>query len=164
MVSVDSLGEEGTSHQAAGTESEFAPARDHAAVEAHLESLGIPFTSLRNGYYDTSLLFHIAGAVETGEIAAPADGLVAWTSRADLAGAAAAILAGDHDFHGPTPPLTAAAAVDLEAVARLLSEHSGRAIRRVTVPDEDYVAGPALELLIGRKPQSIDVALATATS
>ncbi len=162
VVSVNVLGEEGvaqstaavdaayragadrvlyTSHQAAGAESRFAPARDHAAVEAHLRALGRPFTSLRNGYYaTTSLRFHVADSVHSGELVAPADGPVAWTAPGDLATAAAAVLAGEGHFDGPTPPLVSGEAVDLAEVARLLSEIVGRPIRRVVVSDDDYVA------------------------
>ena len=161
VVSVDTLGEAGvaqstaaidaayragadrvlyTGHQAADPESRFAPARDHAAVEAHLEACGRPYTSLRNGYYSTtSLRFHAGDATQTGELVAPADGPVSWTTPGDLAEAAAAILAGEGRFDGPTPPLTAADALDLQAVAAVLSEASGRTIRRVLVDDEDYV-------------------------
>ena len=161
VVSVDTLGEEGivqsttaidaayragagrvlyTSHQAASPDSSFAPARDHAAVEAHLQRSGRPYTSLRNGYYSsTSLRFHAGDAARSGELLAPADGPVSWTAPADLAEAAAAILADAGRFDGPTPPLTAAAAVDLQEVAAALSEVSGRTVRRVVVDDEDYV-------------------------
>lgn len=163
VVSVNTLGEQGiaqsmaaidaayragadrvlyTSHQAAHPDSAFAAARDHAAVEAYLEQYGRPYTALRNGYYaTTSLRFHIGDAVQTGELVAPADGPVAWTSPADLAEAAAALLAGEDRFDGPTPPLVAADAVDLEGVAAILSELSGRTIRRLIVDDEQYVAG-----------------------
>ncbi len=130
VVSVDTLGEQAvaqaaaaidaayragasrvlyTSHQAANPESFFAPARDHAAVEAHLAEHGRPYTSLRNGYYSTtSLRAQIGDAAQTGELVAPADGPVSWTAPADLAEAAAAILAGEGRFDGPTLPLTAA--------------------------------------------------------
>ena len=161
VVSVDTLGEAGvaqstaaidaayragadrvlyTGHQAANPESLFAPARDHATVEAHLEACGRPYTSLRNGYYSTtSLRFHAGDAAQTGELVAPADGPVSWTSPGDLAEGAAAILADEGRFDGPTPPLTAADAVDLQGVAAVLSEVSGRTVRRVVVDDEDYV-------------------------
>ena len=47
-------------------------------------SLGVPVTSLRNGFYASR--GDAAGrAVETGELAAPEDGPVAWTSHDDLA-------------------------------------------------------------------------------
>lgn len=98
-----------TSHQAANPESFFAPARDHAAVETHLEEHGRPYTSLRNGYYSTtSLQLHARDAAQTGELVAPADGPASWTAPADLAEAAAAILAGEGRFDGPhrSPPPT----------------------------------------------------------
>ena len=146
-----------TSHQAASPESLFAPARDHAAVEAHLERHGRPYTSLRNGYYTSSLEFQLGGAAQAGELAAPADGPVSWTARADLAEAAAAILAEAGRFDGPTPPLTATDAVDLQDVAGLLSEVSGRTVGRVVVDDQDWLAGlveqgtpePMAQLLLG---------------
>ena len=130
-------------HQAASRPgSQFGPARDHAAVEAHLAASEQPWTALRNGYYAESLIgHHLGDAAQTGELARPADGKVAWTSRADLAEAAAAILAGDARFDGPTPPLTASDAVDLEDVARMLAETTGRAVRRSIVEDEAFVAG-----------------------
>ena len=146
-----------TGHQAAAADSFFPPARNHAAVEAHLRETGRPFTALRNGYYAQSLLFHLGDAAETGVIAAPADGPVSWTARDDLAEGIAAILAGDARFDGPTPPLTAGARVDLTDVAALLSETTGRPVRRVVVDDEDWVAArvehgvpePVARLLLG---------------
>ena len=178
-----------TSHQAAALDSLFAPARDHAAIEAHLEQSGRPYTSLRNGYYTSSLEFHIGGAAQSGELAAPADGPVSWTTRADLAEGAAAILTDDGRFEGPTPPLTAADTVDLDDVAAVLSEVSGRPVRRVLVDDGAFVAGlmehgtpqpfaemflgsflaarrgefavtdPTLQTLLGREPQTVAAAL-----
>lgn len=178
-----------TGHQAASLDSAFAPARDHGAVEAYLEKGGRPWTSLRNGYYTSSLQFHLGDAARTGELVTPADGPVSWTARADLAEAAAAIVAGEATFDGPTPPLTAGQAVDLDQVAAILAEVSGRAVRRVVVDDaaflsrlveggmpEQYarlflgsyeasrngefaVTDPALGKLIGREPQTVRAAL-----
>lgn len=210
VVSVGKLGEEGvsqataaidaayragadrvlyTSHQAAAPDSFFPPARDHAAVEAHLRASGREYTSLRNGYYTASLAFHLGDAAQTGELAMPADGPVSWTARGDLAEAAAAILAGQARFEGPTPPLTATAAVDLAEVADMLSELTGRTVRRVVIDDDDFTArlidrglpqpfaqlfigtyraardrefavtDPTLGALIGREPQSVRAAL-----
>src|ERR1700753_3139030 len=50
-----------TSHQAASPDSLFAPQLTHAATEDHLAAAGVPFTSLRNGFY-TSTLGHYLGA------------------------------------------------------------------------------------------------------
>ncbi|MBO0768994.1 MAG: NmrA family NAD(P)-binding protein [Solirubrobacterales bacterium] len=213
VVSVDKLGAEGvaqstaaidaayaagarrvlyTSHQAASADSLFAPARDHAAVEAHLAAQGKPYVALRNGYYTSSLLFHVGNATETGELRTPASGPTAWTSREDLGEAAAALLAGANQDDGPTPPLTSPKAISLEEVAAILSQATGRSIRHVVVDDESYVAGlisgglpapfarvfldtfraarcgefavsdPALATLLGREPQSVRAGLQAA--
>jgi NAD(P)H dehydrogenase (quinone) len=77
--------------------------------------------------------------VQTGKLVAPADGPVSWTTRADLAEAAAAILASESRFDGPTPPLTTTDTVDLQQVATVLTELSGRTVLRVVVGDESFV-------------------------
>jgi NAD(P)H dehydrogenase (quinone) len=132
-----------TSHQGAGADSPFAPMRDHAATEKYLAATGMPFTSLRNGFYATTVPFILGQALTTGEIVAPADGPVSWTTHADLAEAAAIILADPGRFDGPTPPLTALEAFDLEDVAEILSTLTGRPIRRTVAADDGWAAGLA---------------------
>ncbi|MDT7845618.1 nitrate- and nitrite sensing domain-containing protein [Streptomyces justiciae] len=44
-----------TSHQGAGADSPFHPARDHAATEQLLADSGLAWTALRNGFYAHSL-------------------------------------------------------------------------------------------------------------
>ena len=127
-----------TSHQAAGAGSRFAPMPDHAATENNLAGLGIPFTSLRNGFYAATVPRLLGRALETGELVAPADGPVSWTTHADLAEAAAAVLTEEGRFEGCTPPLTASVALDLTDVAAMVSELTGRTIRRVVADDEDW--------------------------
>ena len=111
VISVDKLGEEArrlhraaigaarsagagrvlyTSHMGTHPDSPFS---DHHAAEAVLAEGGQPFTSLRHGFYAESALQLIGRGFETGEIRAPEDGPVSWTTRADLAEADAAILA-----------------------------------------------------------------------
>ena len=173
-----------TSHQAAAPASVFAPMPDHAATEAHLARTGT-FTALRNGFYASTIAHLLGRALETGELVAPADGPVSWTAHADLAAAAAAVLADQGRFDGATPPLTARDAVDLEGVAGILSELTGRTVRRVVADDDEWVSGlighgvpeaqatmllgmflasrrgefattdPALEDLIGRTPTPV---------
>ncbi|WP_328644326.1 NAD(P)H-binding protein [Amycolatopsis sp. NBC_00348] len=128
-----------TSHQGAAEDSLFAPMPDHVATEAYLAKTGTPFTVLRNGFYASTVPQLLGAALETGELIAPADGPVSWTAHADLAEAAAIILASDRSFEGPTPPLTAPVALDLTDVARILSELTGRTIRRVVADDEEWV-------------------------
>lgn len=178
-----------TSHQAAGAESRFAPMLDHAATEAYLTKTGAPFTSLRNGFYASTVPYLLGPALQTGELVAPADGPVSWTSHGDLAAAAAAVLSQDELFDGPTPALTGSAAIDLVQIAALLSELTGRPIRRVVADDDDWLAGliahgvpeargrtllgmfrasregefatvdPTLASLLGREPESVRLVL-----
>ena len=180
-----------TSHQAASAASAFAPARDHAATEALLAESGVSFTSLRNGYYATTVRLLLGDAVNTGVLRLPADGAVTWTAQADLAEAAAIILSKDGQFDGPVT-LTSARAVDLTEVAAIASELTGRPIRREVVTDEEHLAAmsargvppvavrifqsifaasragefsqvdPTLEALLGRPPLTVRDVLAAA--
>ena len=124
-----------TSHMGANPASAFAPMPDHAATEALLEASGLAFTALRNGFYTSSGGMLLGQALETGELAAPADGPVSWTAHDDLAEAAAIVLTDEGRFEGPTPPLTGSAALDLAALA---AEILGRPIRRTVLTDAQY--------------------------
>jgi NAD(P)H dehydrogenase (quinone) len=128
-----------TSHQGAGLDSPFRPARDHAATEALLADSGVAWTSFRNGFYANTLDWLLGPWRETGVITAPDDGPVSWTERADEAEAAAVILAGERHFDGLVT-LTASAAVTFDEIAGIASELTGRDIRRVVVDDEEWVA------------------------
>lgn len=130
-----------TSHQAATADSLFAPMPDHAATERYLAGTGTPFTALRNGFYATTVPYLLGPALETGELVAPADGPVSWTTHADLAEAAAIILVDEDRFDGATPPLTAPDALDLDDVAGILTELTGRTIKRVVAADDEWTAG-----------------------
>jgi uncharacterized protein YbjT (DUF2867 family) len=125
-----------TSHMGSNLASPFPPMPSHAASEALLAECGVPFTALRNGFYASSGLRLLEQAFQTGELVAPEDGPVSWTTHADLAEAAARILTGG-GFDGPTPPLTATEAVDLEGLAALY----GRSVKRVVVSDDAFAAG-----------------------
>ncbi|MEU6854409.1 SDR family oxidoreductase [Actinacidiphila alni] len=129
-----------TSHMGASPTSLFAPMPDHAATETMLRECGTDWTSLRNGYYASSAIMLLGDAVRTGVLAAPEDGPISWTAHADLAEAAARVLAADDGPVGPTAPLTGGEALDLAAIAELASELSGRKVERVVVTDEEYRA------------------------
>ncbi|NKI41207.1 NAD(P)H-binding protein [Streptomyces physcomitrii] len=126
-----------TSHQAAGAASAFSPMHTHAATERLLRESGLPWTSLRNGFYASFAAALLPAALESGELVLPEDGPVSWTAHADLAEAAAVALTEDGP-QGPTPGLTGAEALDMAEVAVLASELAGRPIRRVVVPDSVY--------------------------
>jgi NAD(P)H dehydrogenase (quinone) len=124
-----------TSHQHAEAGSPFAASPDHAATEAALSGSDV---ALRNGFYASTTVHLLGRAAQTGQLLAPEDGPVSWTVVADLAEAAAIVLA---EELRPDGPLTAGEALDLAAVAAIASDVLGRPIERVVVPDDAYVAG-----------------------
>lgn len=128
-----------TSHAGVGPDSPFAPMRDHAATEAALRDSGVAFTSLRNGFYASSAAFLLGDAPKTGELVAPEDGPIDWTTHGDLAEATAAVLT-DEGLDSETLYLTGSEAVDTVGIAAIASELSGRPIRRVVVPDDEHRA------------------------
>lgn len=129
-----------TSHQAAAADSLFAPMPDHAATERVLADSGLAYTSLRNGFYASTVPRLLGAASTTGELRAPVDGPVSWTVHSDLAEAAVIALTSDV-LDGRTAPLTGPAALDLGGVAEQLSQLTCRTIRRVVVEDEEWVEG-----------------------
>jgi uncharacterized protein YbjT (DUF2867 family) len=177
VVSVDALGDEArarhraaveaaaaagarrvlyTSHQGARPDSPFAAAPDHAATEDVLAATGVAWTSLADGFYAETVPMLLGDAASTGELRLPADGPVAWTTRADLAAAIARLLVtGAPD--GRTAALTGPEALDMDAVAAIAGELTGRPIRRVVVEDAEYratlvgqgVPGHAADMLVG---------------
>ena len=129
-----------TSHQAASADSLFPAQLQHAATEEYLTTCGISFTSLRHGFYASTFEIHLPDALETGELRLPEDGPVSWTAHADLAEVDAIALTRAGTLDGISPPLTAPALLDFADVARLLTDLSGRTIRRVVVDDEEWMA------------------------
>ena len=132
-----------TSHMGAGATSAFPPMHDHAATEAMLAAAGIPWTALRNGFYASTVPTMIGEASSTGMLAAPQDGKVSWTTHGDLAEAAAQVLVDEGRFDGPTPPLTAAEALDLGDIAAILTDLKGRPVERRIVTDAEQAAAMA---------------------
>ena len=126
-----------TSHMGASASSAFAPMRDHAATEEALQASGLAFTSLRNGFYESSALMMMGPFWETGRVVAPPDGPVSWTTHEDLADAAVLALTEEGALDGITAPLTAPEALNLGQLAGLASEVTGREIARVTISDEE---------------------------
>lgn len=146
-----------TSHQAASAGSLFDPARGHATTEQHLAASGGPFTVFRNGFYATTLPRMVAEGLQTGTIVAPADGPVSWTTHEDLAEATAVVLADPDRLDGVAPPLTGQETLDLAAVAAVLTDLTGRTVRRVVQDDDEWkaaqvargVPAPAAEFMLG---------------
>ncbi|MFC8733079.1 NAD(P)H-binding protein [Luteimicrobium sp. NPDC057192] len=137
-----------TSHQAASPTNPFGPGRDHAATEELLAASGLPWTSLRNGFYAHSLTWLAGPWRETGVITVPGDGPVSWTAREDAAEAAAVVLTSGGAYDGAIT-LTASAAPTFAEVAEIASELVGRTITTRVVDDEDWVS----EQVAGGQPE-----------
>jgi len=146
-----------TSHMGARSDSAFPPMRSHIASEQLLQASGVPFVSLRNGFYASTPVRLLGPALATGKLIAPADGPVSWTTHHDLADAAAIALTDREAFHGISPPLTAGTAHDLGDVARIASEVTGKPIERVVVSEHEYrdamlannLPPPQIDMLVG---------------
>ena len=118
-----------TSHQAAAADSLFDPQRVHAAAEAHLAELGVPFVALRNGFYASTLERFAGEARASGRLVAPEDGPFSWTAHEDLAEVAALAMTST-ELEGVTPPLTAPDTLDLGDVAASARRRARRPARR----------------------------------
>jgi NAD(P)H dehydrogenase (quinone) len=128
-----------TSHVGVNEVSAFPPMPVHHATEAFGRNLDTPFTALRNGFYAEFAPNLLGDAAESGELKAPADGPISWTTHPDLAEAIAAILV-DDNVDDDVIALTASEAVDLADIAALAGDITGRSIARVVVADNEYRA------------------------
>jgi len=128
-----------TSHQGASPVTPFPPGRTHAATEQLLVDSGVPWTSLRNGYYAHSLPWLLGPWRETGVISVPADGPVSWTARDDSAEAAAVILAAGGGYDAVIT-ITASTAPTFAEIAAIGSELAGRDIRFELLDEDEWMA------------------------
>lgn len=129
-----------TSHMGASTTSAFPPMHTHHTTEGMLRDSGLAWTALRDGFYARSIVDMVRDGIEAGVLSFPEDGEVSWTAHADLAEAAAAILAQPGRFEGPSPPLTAQEALDLDDIAAIAGKITSRAIRRERISDAEMEA------------------------
>jgi NAD(P)H dehydrogenase (quinone) len=127
-----------TSFTNASAESRFPFALIHADTEAYLKGSGLAWTILRNCQYAENLGNAIAQAKATGTLGLPgATGKVAYISRADIAAATAAALAGD-GHAGRTYELTGPEALDLAGIAGVLAETLPRPVQAVDADPAGY--------------------------
>lgn len=79
-------------------------------------------------------------ASKTGSFETATDGRVAWTAHADLAEAAAIVLADEGRFDGPTPPFTGPEALDFGDLADIASSLQDAKVTRTVPSDADMRA------------------------
>jgi NAD(P)H dehydrogenase (quinone) len=115
-------------------------AEDHQATEALLVESGVPFTLLRNSWYTENYTARLATFLEYGAVYGSAgDGRVSAATRADYAGAAAAVLTtGGHENRAYE--LGGDEAFTLTELAAAITAQSGTDVRYLDMPGHEYAS------------------------
>lgn len=111
-------------------------AQEHAWTERALADSALPHALLRNGWYVENYTAQVPAYLEHGVVGAAGQGRVSAAARADLAEAAAVVVAGGapgvHELGGE--------AFTLAELAQAVSAASGRDVPYVDLPLQDYRA------------------------
>ncbi len=118
----------------------FAP--DHLGTENTLKATGIPYTILRNSWYQENLFLALPPALKSGQwYSSAGDGRIPYIAHADCARAAAGAL-----IKAPanqTFTLTGPELLTTQQIAALAAEATGKALTVVEVTDEQLAGGMA---------------------
>ncbi|MFF3376176.1 NAD(P)H-binding protein [Streptomyces sp. NPDC002680] len=100
-------------------------ADDHKGTEAAILESGVPYSLLRNGWYNENYTEQLAVALEHGVTQAAGEGKVASAARADYAAAAVAVLTGE-GHENSTYELSGDTAWTFAEYAAEISKQSGK--------------------------------------
>ncbi|HEX6373141.1 MAG TPA: SDR family oxidoreductase [Longimicrobium sp.] len=113
-------------------------AAEHKATEEMVRASGIPFVLLRNSWYLENYTGNLASTVEHGVLLGSADdGRLSAATRADLAVAAAAVIAGE-GHENRVYELGGDVAFTLQELAEVISRESGRPVEYRNLPEDAY--------------------------
>lgn len=113
-------------------------AGEHLETEKALKESGISYTILRNGWYTENYTASIPGALAgSAFVGSAGEGRISSATRADLAEAAAVVLATD-GHQNKTYELAGDEAYTLSDLAAELSKQTGKAIPYANLPESDY--------------------------
>jgi NAD(P)H dehydrogenase (quinone) len=113
-------------------------AEEHLATEKALKASGIAYTILRNGWYTENYTGSVAGAVAGGAfIGSAGDGKISSATRADLAEAAAVVLAGPVQ-DGKVYELAGDETYTLSDLAAEISRKTGKTIPYKNLSEAEY--------------------------
>lgn len=113
-------------------------AAEHIATEKALKASGIAYTILRNGWYTENYTGSVAGAVAGGAfIGSAGDGKISSSTRADLAEAAAVVLAGPVQ-DGTVYELGSDETYTLSDLAAEISRQTGKTIPYKNLSEAEY--------------------------
>jgi NAD(P)H dehydrogenase (quinone) len=135
-------------------------AAEHLATEAELKASGIPYTILRNGWYTENYTGSVGAALASGAFLGSAgDGRISSATRADFAGAIAAVAIGP-GRENETYELAGDDAFTLSDLAAEISRQTGKTIAYRNLPQADYAAaltGFGLPVPVARAIAGYDV-------
>jgi NAD(P)H dehydrogenase (quinone) len=126
-----------------GPEADFDLAADHIATEQAILDSGLPYTFLRNGWYNEVYTDQIPVQLENGVVGSAGDGRIAAAARRDFAAAAAVVLTGEghakqaYELNGDT-------AFTLTEYAAELSKQSGKNVAYTNLSPAEHA-----QVLIG---------------
>lgn len=108
--------------------------------EIYIESCGTPYTHLRPNWFSQNFnTLHMAGIMENGEIAVPAEDIKSsYIDVRDIAAMGVAALVEGEKHYNKAYTLTSGEAIDHHEVVRLITEASGRSVRYNPVTEEEY--------------------------
>lgn len=123
-----------------GPSATFSIAEEHVATEQALLASGVPYCSLRNGWYHENYTGALATTLRTGAVVGSAgEGRVATAARRDYAEAAAVVLTGS-GHENTVYELSGDTAWTMAEYAAEVSRQTGRQIPYRDLPQERYVA------------------------
>ncbi|WP_439852869.1 SDR family oxidoreductase [Pseudomonas syringae] len=116
-------------------------AKEHRETEDYLQSSGLPFVLLRNGWYTENYAAGAPGALAHGAVMGCAgEGRISSASRLDYAEAAATVLTADEDQAGRVYELAGDVSYTLAYYAAELSRQSGKTLAYVDLPQAEFEA------------------------
>jgi NAD(P)H dehydrogenase (quinone) len=126
-----------------GPSADFTLAADHITTEQAILDSGLPYTFLRNGWYNEVYTDQIAVQLEHGVVGSAGDGRIASASRRDFAAAAAVVLTGE-GHEKKAYELNGDGAWTLTEYAAELSKQSGQDVAYNNLSTSEHV-----QVLIG---------------
>ncbi|RMO85935.1 hypothetical protein ALQ33_03108 [Pseudomonas syringae pv. philadelphi] len=116
-------------------------AEEHRETEDYLQSSGLPFVLLRNGWYTENYVAGAHGALAHGAVLGSAgEGRISSASRLDYAEAAAVALTSVENQAGRIYELAGDESYTLADYAAELSKQSGKALAYVDLPQAEFAA------------------------
>ncbi|WP_406354668.1 NAD(P)H-binding protein [Streptomyces sp. NBC_00658] len=113
-------------------------ADDHRATEEAILASGLPYSLLRNGWYNENYTENLAPVLEHGAVVqAAGEGRIAAATRADYAAAAVAVLTGE-GHENTTYELSGDTTFGFAEYAAEVAKQSGKEIAYNAVPAEVY--------------------------